>query len=205
MQLQNHLGILLVASASAVLAACSSAGDPLGGPYGGTANVVEPNAGNLGSDDGGDNDAAASGDDAGASGSSGQGGSGSGSGSSGGSGGSSSGGSSSGSSNSGSSSGSSSGVSSGTSAPTWSQIFSSYLASGTTGRCQSCHSQMRSASGAYSWLSSQGYINGKNSILAKTGSCLTWFNGDMPPGGPRSYAQAQAAMTAWAAAGAPNN
>jgi hypothetical protein len=84
-------------------------------------------------------------------------------------------------------------------------IFNEYLKNGTTGTCTRCHSQMGSASGSYSWLSSQGYIRGTGSILVVTGSCLTWYGGTMPPGGPRSDAQAVSDMNAWAAAGAMNN
>ena len=64
---------------------------------------------------------------------------------------------------------------------------------------------MNSASGSYSWLSSQGYIRGTGSVLVGAGSCLTWYGGNMPPGGPRSNAQATSDMNAWAAAGAMNN
>jgi hypothetical protein len=49
-----------------------------------------------------------------------------------------------------------------------------------------------------------GYINGTKSTLAGSGSCLTWFGGNMPPGGS-SDPKAVADFTAWAAAGAPNN
>jgi hypothetical protein len=112
---------------------------------------------------------------------------------------------------SGSSSGtSSSGSSSGTTppppaAPTWSMIFSAYLSNQSVGGCPRCHSQMNSASGAYSWLSGQRYINGTGSLLAASGSCLSWYGGNMPPGGTRSDAQAVSDLDAWAAAGAKNN
>jgi hypothetical protein len=56
---------------------------------------------------------------------------------------------------------------------------------------------------AYSYLSS--YINGTSSKLVVQGkSCLTWFGGDMPPGGG-SDAQAVTDLDAWVAAGALNN
>ncbi|HEX3772550.1 MAG TPA: hypothetical protein VHV30_16845 [Polyangiaceae bacterium] len=64
---------------------------------------------------------------------------------------------------------------------------------------------MNSASGAYSWLQGQFYISGTGSLLAKSGSCLSWFGGNMPPGGTRSNAQASSDFAAWAAAGAANN
>ncbi|HTB73127.1 MAG TPA: hypothetical protein VK762_07775 [Polyangiaceae bacterium] len=92
-----------------------------------------------------------------------------------------------------------------TTAPTWTQIYTDYLKSGTPGNCVNCHFQMSSASGAYSYLKGQGYINGTGSILAKTGSCLSWLGGTMPPGGPRSEPMAVSDMNAWAAAGAKNN
>jgi hypothetical protein len=43
--------------------------------------------------------------------------------------------------------------------------------------------------------------------LTRSGSCLTWYGGNMPPGGPGASKMAQAVtdMNAWAAAGAQNN
>jgi hypothetical protein len=64
---------------------------------------------------------------------------------------------------------------------------------------------MSSASGSYSYLQSSGYIRGTSSSLAGAGSCLSWFGGNMPPGGPGSNAKASADFKAWAAAGAMNN
>jgi hypothetical protein len=84
-------------------------------------------------------------------------------------------------------------------------INSKYLANGTIGKCPSCHFQMSSASGAYSYLSGKGYIKGTSSALVAFGSCLSWYGGTMPPGGPSSNAQAKTDMDAWAAAGAMNN
>jgi hypothetical protein len=84
-------------------------------------------------------------------------------------------------------------------------IFSGYLSNSAVGGCPRCHSQMNSASGAYSWLSGQRYISGTGSLLAASGSCLSWYGGNMPPGGTRSDAQAVSDMDAWAAAGAKNN
>jgi hypothetical protein len=209
--------IVILSGAAALLAACSGQGDPLGGPYGGSSDAVSPNGGNVdAASDEADADAEAPVDDSGSgsssgpSGSSGHSGSGSSSGKPSGSG--SSTGSSSGSSSgtsSGSTSGSSSGSGSGSTASggtTWTQVYSGYLAGGTIGNCTQCHGlQMYSASAAYSWLQGQRYINGTGSTLATSGSCLSWLGGNMPPGGPRKNAQAQAALTAWAAAGAKNN
>ena len=63
-----------------------------------------------------------------------------------------------------------------TTPPKWSEIFSAYLNTGTMGNCVICHSEMSTASGAYSYLQSTDYISGTSSILAKTGSsCLSWF------------------------------
>jgi hypothetical protein len=84
-------------------------------------------------------------------------------------------------------------------------LFTTYLANGTVGNCTRCHNQMSSASGSYSWLSGLLYINGTGSLLAASGSCLSWYGGNMPPGGTRSNAQAVADFNAWAAAGAKNN
>jgi hypothetical protein len=64
---------------------------------------------------------------------------------------------------------------------------------------------MSTASGAYSYLSSQGYISGTGSLLCKSGSCLTWYGGNMPPLGSRSDPAAVSDMNAWAAAGAMDN
>jgi hypothetical protein len=92
------------------------------------------------------------------------------------------------------------------SAPTWTQIWTNYLQAGTVGNCNTaCHIQMGTPSSAYAYLQSQGYINGVYSILGKTGSCLSWYAGNMPPGGPRNVAMAVADINAWVAAGAMDN
>jgi hypothetical protein len=82
------------------------------------------------------------------------------------------------------------------------------LASGTIGRCGSCHSQATSAAKAYAFLSNAGQINGTSSRLTVQGSSrLVWFGGNMPEGGKASDATAQtlADFKAWVAAGALNN
>jgi hypothetical protein len=89
--------------------------------------------------------------------------------------------------------------------PKWTDIYNSYLVTGTIGNCVICHAQMRTASGAYSYLQSTAYINGTGSLLAKAGSCLSWYGGDMPPGGTHNNAMAVSDLDAWAAAGAMNN
>ena len=63
---------------------------------------------------------------------------------------------------------------------------------------------MGTATKAYSYLSS--YIDGTSSRLVVQGkSCLTWFGGDMPPGGSSSNSQGVSDLEAWVAAGAQNN
>lgn len=206
---------LLAGIAVVAVAACGDGADPLGGPYGGSVGGPTPAssadlAAELGEDGGED---ASSGSVLDATSTATGGGSSSGgkaSSSSGGSthAGSSSGGGTSGSSGMTGSSGSGGGSSSGSttgSAPTWSQIDADYLARGTVGNCPSCHSQMASATGAYSWLKSQNYISGTSSTLVSTFfSCLSWYGGNMPPGG-RTNQAAVTAMNAWAAAGALDN
>jgi hypothetical protein len=64
---------------------------------------------------------------------------------------------------------------------------------------------MGSATGAYSFLQSRGYVGGANPALAANGSCLSWLGGNMPPAGPSSEPQAVSDMNAWAAAGGLNN
>jgi hypothetical protein len=93
----------------------------------------------------------------------------------------------------------------GSTAPTWSELFTSYLASGTEGRCDSCHSEGSSASSLYTWLKGKGYINGTSSKLTSSSqSILSWYGGSMPPSGP-SDATAVSQMDAWVAAGAADN
>jgi hypothetical protein len=65
---------------------------------------------------------------------------------------------------------------------------------------------MSSASNAYNWLKQQSYINGTSSLLVNPAlSVLSWYGGNMPPGGTRSDSAAVSAMDAWAAAGALDN
>jgi hypothetical protein len=92
------------------------------------------------------------------------------------------------------------------SAPTWTQLFTLYLAGGTVGNCGTCHSEMGSATKAYSWLEGKHQLPGPNpGLVDPNSSYLTWYGGDMPPGGPSSEPTAVMQMNAWAAAGAPNN
>jgi hypothetical protein len=116
----------------------------------------------------------------------------------------------SGSSSSGGSSGSSSGNSSdagstmcpGYTGPlTWSSLYTTYF----TTDCVGCHSQMNTASGAYTWLQQLGYVNGTSSKLSTTGSCLTWYGGNMPTFGYTLPTSGKCPLEAWVAAGAKNN
>jgi hypothetical protein len=85
-------------------------------------------------------------------------------------------------------------------APPWSTLFSRYF---TT--CKTCHVQMAGARSGYLWLRSQGFIQTPNpSLVDPSLSCLSWYGGNMPPGGG-SNAAAVADMDAWAAVGALDN
>lgn len=88
---------------------------------------------------------------------------------------------------------------------TWTMIFDTYLAGGTVGDCIHCHQETSSPASAYAWLSGKQYINGTKSLLAGSGSCLSWFCGDMPPGGPASDPAAASDLKSWVAAGAQDN
>lgn len=94
-------------------------------------------------------------------------------------------------------------------APTWSWIFARYFAVGTEGGCgrsHSCHApEMAQASSAYDWLEQRGYIAGlKSPIASASNSCLRWFGGNMPPRG-KPNEEAARDVSAWVAAGAPND
>jgi hypothetical protein len=89
--------------------------------------------------------------------------------------------------------------------PTWSQVYGRYLAVDSAASCArsvACHaSQMGDASSAYEWLRQRGYIDGTQSSLVRSNSCLRWFGGNMPPRGaddPRAVVD----LRAWVAAGA---
>jgi hypothetical protein len=91
-------------------------------------------------------------------------------------------------------------------AVTWTTLFSTYLAPGTAGNCGQCHFEMGDANGAYQSLAGRGVINGANTTLASQGrSPLTWFGGNMPPGGPGFVPQAAGDFAAWVTGGAQNN
>jgi hypothetical protein len=84
-------------------------------------------------------------------------------------------------------------------------LYTKYLAGGTIGNCSFCHPGS-TPSQLYSFLQGKGYVGGANPSLASASrSCLSWYGGNMPPGGPSSNAQAVADFDAWAAAGGKNN
>jgi hypothetical protein len=63
---------------------------------------------------------------------------------------------------------------------------------------------MATADKSYSYLSD--YIDGTKSTIVVNGkSILTWYGGDMPPGGASGDSQGEADFEAWVAAGAQNN
>jgi polyvinyl alcohol dehydrogenase (cytochrome) len=98
------------------------------------------------------------------------------------------------------------GVADAATGPSWTAIYNAYFASGTVGHCANCHGVAGTASGLYGFLESRGQISGTSSALVDPdASILTWFGGTMPPGGPTDLPQAEADLTAWVAAGAPNN
>jgi hypothetical protein len=171
--------------------ACTSGGEPLGGPHGGATSALPPPT--EGATPGSTSPASSSGD---ASSSPDEGGA-----------------SSSGSSvASGCGGGEDGGGGEGGAAPTWTEIYTNYLSASSPAACAACHThatQMPTASASYTYLASQGYIGGACPTLVQVGSsCLTWYSGEMPPGGtdnPASDAQAVIDMNAWAAAGAKND
>ncbi len=102
-------------------------------------------------------------------------------------------------------------------APTWTTIYGTYFASGTPGHCgnSGCHSSTLKGfkcgadkTTCYNGLVTAGYVTTatptKSPIADLNQSCLTWFGGNMPPGGGSSSA-AQKDITAWVADGAKNN
>jgi hypothetical protein len=180
---------------------CGSATDsPLGGPFGGTASVTpSPGSGSSGGSDasassGGDS-GSASGSGSGSGGASGSGGSGSGSGS-------------------GATAPACTSVppdAGGVAAPTWSALYTKYFAVNTIGNCAqvACHTEMGSASAAYTWLQQQTLECGPPNCIASISDCtssvLSWFGGGMPVAGPTSEPQARDDINAWVAAGSKNN
>jgi hypothetical protein len=88
---------------------------------------------------------------------------------------------------------------------TWTYLVGTYFAKGKLGNCVSCHSQLSTPAKAYSYLGGKGYITaGTKPALVSSKSCLSWYGGTMPPGGPSS-ATAVKDFDAWAAAGSKNN
>jgi hypothetical protein len=91
--------------------------------------------------------------------------------------------------------------------PTWTQLYNDYFIAGTIGRCTNCHPMdMATPAASYVYLQSKGYLGGPMpGLVDPYGSCLTWFGGTMPYGGPASNARATKDFVAWAKAGAKNN
>jgi hypothetical protein len=168
-------GSVFVCVASGCLVSCSS-GNPLGGPYGGTVTFTGPTRGNT-SNGGPESDGATEGGAA-----------------------------TQGDAKTATEEGGATALTDAAGAPTWTAIFDDYLNVADGGSaCQTCHHQMMTASSAYTWLQSQGYISGAASpLVSTTTSCLSWYGGNMPPDGTINP-QAVADMNAWAAAGAPND
>jgi hypothetical protein len=77
------------------------------------------------------------------------------------------------------------------------------LKSGTIGNCASshCHS-MGSPSAAFSYIKGRGYAPAD--LVSASNSPLSWFGGNMPPGGGSSAAAVKD-FNAWYAAGGQNN
>lgn len=192
--MRNHAPLLLALSLGIAAVACGSVDEPpLGGPFGGSTDPTDPNAGSNSDNTNNNNNNNTTDTDSGTN------------------------------TNTTSDSGTQQAKDSGTQTKdsgtqtqdsgtqqtqgvTWTAIFNSYMKSGTKGKCNSCHSQGSSASALYTWLKGRGYISGSSSALVSTSqSCLSWYGGNMPPSGPSSYGNAVSDMNSWAAAGAPNN
>jgi polyvinyl alcohol dehydrogenase (cytochrome) len=93
-----------------------------------------------------------------------------------------------------------------TTGPSWSKIHTAYFGTSTAGHCVNCHIEMTEPVEAYHWLKGEGQIDGTASAIAVRGqSKLTFFGGGMPPDGPTSLPEAEAAIVEWVKAGAPNN
>lgn len=95
------------------------------------------------------------------------------------------------------------------SAPTWTAIYTAYFGPGSPGACgrsSECHAAVMGAPpSAYKWLTERGYIDGtRSALVSRTNSCLKWFGGNMPPRGEPSDG-ATRDLSAWVAAGAPEN
>ncbi len=88
---------------------------------------------------------------------------------------------------------------------TWTYLVSTYLASGKPGNCAHCHGQFSTPAKAYAYLSGKGYMKGSGPPLVGSQACLSWYSGNMPPGGPTSLPAAVKDFDAWAAAGAKND
>jgi hypothetical protein len=89
---------------------------------------------------------------------------------------------------------------------TWTHIFTTYMATGTFGNCTFCHHDMSDAPKSYKWLKDQDYVGASHPALTNLGnSCLSWYNGDMPPGMQPDKPDARMEMDMWSDAGGKNN
>lgn len=93
--------------------------------------------------------------------------------------------------------------------PTWTELYNAYMTAGKVGNCahSGCHPTfMSSPVMAYSWLQLEGQLGGPQPPLTdSSSSCLTWYGGDMPPGGPASDPAVERDFDLWLMAGAKNN
>jgi hypothetical protein len=93
--------------------------------------------------------------------------------------------------------------------PTWTELFNAYMTAGKVGNCahSGCHQGFMSNPGmAFFWLQAEGQLGGSRPALTdSSSSCLTWYGGDMPPGGPATDPVVARDFDLWLMAGAQNN
>jgi hypothetical protein len=104
--------------------------------------------------------------------------------------------------------------------PTWTALYTNFFGPGTPGHCgnSGCHSGPQPQAGfscgatkatCYAGMVSFGLVNPSAPASSRLGdpgsSPLAWFNGIMPFDNPSPNPAGAAAITAWLAAGAPNN
>jgi PQQ-like domain len=103
-------------------------------------------------------------------------------------------------------------------APTWTQVYDKFFGPGTPGHCsgvRGCHITIRagfkcgqSKDECFAGLVAANLVtpaNGTQSPIGLPGSPLSWLGGPMPLDNAVPNAAAEAAVTAWVAAGAKNN
>lgn len=103
----------------------------------------------------------------------------------------------------------SNGASAASGIPTWTDLYNAYFVAGTIGNCVPCHAmptEMATAASSFSFLTAKGYVGGTDPALVDTtSSCLSWFEGSMPPPGTAKSMTAVIDFNTWARAGAKNN